>query len=387
MPMQYADLSVDEEYLDRSYDGATVAYTEENTRMQPMVQSFRDRLRASAGADWQVSDIATWVGGSGSQQNFMIRVRRMIAGTPQGFEFVLFIGGRGTSGSYSGNARWMVNGDIRTYVGVRSDYYYSGKWSPAVFFHNSADTKTFLGGWDSLGTLSGGDFSTVISNGGTSPYVNFVTFLNTCQEFDGAILPSYANNGHSLLVTLLPEQNCAMFWAASSFEIQADTVFICGDIADVDLVANPTDTRPEGCIYWQRAATTNAISSEECQFKNAAGVITKDYTVSTNTSKIYNYGEALGLTPPQGNAPREDNGVFSSLRVPLSSPGYSKGWIKSSVCLEMGSGNVNIFRQQHLRIFSGRVAGEKFVKWSRDLSIAFPADIPFPFIGYPLTRS
>jgi hypothetical protein len=384
MAVSFSDLIVDTEYAQRSYDGLAVSYTESNLRIRPSITAFRDRLRVSAGAAWQISDISTWIA-SGSMESYAIRIRRIVAGVPQGFECVLFIGGFGASISYSGNARWLVNGDIRSYIITSADSLYTPNWTQAVWFHNSADTQTFAGGWNSDGELTAGDYTNVVTSGGISPSVNISGFFNSCLEYDGALIPSYSGNGPTLLVELDAEENIAMFWSVSSSELRANTLFICGDVFQIDPV-NVGDIYTEGLVWWQRNATTNLISSEEVHAKNAAGTITKDYALHSNIAGKYRFNEGLGLIPSQGSAPREIDGEFSSRKIPLNSPGYDKGWMKPGIALEMGSGNVNIHRQQLLKMFDGPAAGKKYVKWTRYISVLFPENIQFPFVGYPLDR-
>lgn len=383
MGISYADLDVDDDYLSRSYDGVTVSSAEQETRFELFMTDFRDRLRASAGADWQVSDIAKWTG-SLTIKGYGIRVRRMVAGSPQGFEFVMMFGG--VNGSTRGNARWLVNGDIRTKTISKSDGNYAGSYTPAIFWHSSADTITFDGGWNSSGVMTSGDFTNPASSGGISPGSNFTGWQNTCLEFDGAILPTYSTEGYEMLVTLDSEENVAMFWTNSGSGVIANTLFMCGDIHDIDPV-NVGDTYPEG-LYWAQFTTRDDITSanEECHGKNTAGTILKNFTVYVNTVGSNLSNQLRNSSPLMGTSPRDIDGVHSSKKVPCIAAGYDKGWIKPGLMLEMGAANYNYVKHQHCALFDGPAAGKKYLKISRICCYLFPEGVPPPFVGYPLAR-
>lgn len=381
MGIAYADLVVDGEYLIRNYGGGIAYPSTPENRMRPMIADFRDRLRARVGSDWQISDIATFTGGGGNR-TFAMRIRRMISGSPEGFEFVLLIGGYGSSSGYPGSGDYLLPNT--TYTIDPSDGFRLQNWVPVVFPNMEATSKTFAGGWDSSGALGGGDFSDMVSSGGINPYANQVGFLNGCADFEGAFL-GQNNGGIDLMLVLDSEENTAMFWFGGSDVPEARFLYMCGDIHQIDPV-NVGDTYPEGVMWIERQTTsgTNAEVNVTIHGRNASGVIDKTFTLGL--IKSYTFNDELNAVPEHGTSPRDGDNKTLSRKIAVASTGYAKGWLKPGLCLEMGSGDSRPRRQHYMRFFDGPASEKKYVKWTRYIGFLFPADVPFPFLSYPLPR-
>jgi len=308
----------------------------------------------------------------------------MVGESPEGFEFVLLIGGYGTSANYPGAGDYLIPN--ATYTIAPSDGFKAQDWTPVIFPNMYAGTKTFAGGWNDAGELGGGDFSDMVTSGGINPYSNQSGFLNGCTEFEGAFL-GRNTDGVDLMVVLDSEESTAMIWFGYDDVPEAKTLYMCGHIHQIDPV-NTGDIYPEGVMWIERSVaygTPNAEKNISIQGLNASGVLVKTFTLSPVGA--YTFNDELNAVPEHGTTPRDGDNATLSRKVAVTSAGYNKGWLKPGLCLEMGSGDSRLRRQHYLRVFDGPAVGKKYVKWTRYLGFLFPADIPFPFLGYPLPRA
>lgn len=298
-------------------------------RAEAHIVEMRDALRSAfSGPRFVVSDIARWVGTTGT-----LGYAFLFRDTTKGCEWLFGFGSRSDSNTYGWLYQMWGNGNATTY-GTYFKYYASSAWTnPSttsnayglIHFNYNYAGSTYSFGFNNTTTLTytGGDFSTP----GTSPYTALATFMpSTTGRYHGVDLVGNAGSEYNRrCITYDLSKGVMGYDITYAGNMSSYTTYISGkEIFPTNAnggLASGADTRQDGFFAIDRNTSGTTFGSTEASRQMLTMFVRADGTT------IETLGRPQNILSNFNRSNYLSGGNVQIRKLEIAVSGYIKGYI------------------------------------------------------------